>query len=207
MAAIRDIFLTSVLVLFVIGSAGGVLIGVGLIVRAPAMLRLFQTVNRWSLTWLDIKAREEKPVSSTSVLGESQRRLVGGLFMAGGAFAAIVLAMTGKIPELVVAKVWGAASIVSLVIVEAIRWILVVGCLFAVYAGVLLVFFPVAWKRFEEKANRWKSTRGFFARADEMRTPLDRWVESSPQTAGILIAILSTVALAAFAVLLHIRKP
>ena len=56
--------------------------------------------------------------------------------------------------------------------------------------------------RLEARANHWHSTRQFFARTDVMHTPLDRWIEQSPRPAGVLITILSLVAVTAFAALL-----
>ena len=202
MAALRDAILTAILLVLLVGSITGVIIGIGLAVRAEATLGFFRRVNRWGLTWLDVKAREERPVVAHAGLGLAQRRVAGSVFVAGGGFAAFALAISARIPGAFIAKAWGT---LSLVLIEAVRWLLVVGCVFAVLVGILLLFFPDAWTRFEAAANRWKSTHGFFSSADTMHTPLDRWVESSPQAAGWLIAILSTVSVVAFGALLYIR--
>lgn len=206
MAALRDVFLTSMLIVLLVGSIAGMIIGVGLVVRADAMFRLFGRLNRWNLTWLDTKAREERPVATHASLGSTQRKMAGTVFILGGGFAAVMLAVTAKVPAILVAKAWGAASIASVLLVEAMRWLLVIGCAFAVFVGILLLFFPNVWNRFEAGANRWKSTQSFFAGADVMHTPLDRWVERSPQTAGTLIAVLSAVSLFAFGALLYLKR-
>ena len=205
MAAVRDILITSLLIVLLLGSTTGVLIGIGLAARAQAALDFFRRINRWSVTWLDVRAREERPVSTSTSLSPMKRNFAGAAFVLGGGFAASVLTMSAKAPAIVVERVWGKLSIISLLLVEVIRWILVVGCVFAVVVGVLLVFFPAAWTRLESVSNQWKSTSGFFNEADAMHTPVDRWVESSPRTAGILIAALSVISVAAFGVLLYLR--
>jgi hypothetical protein len=205
MAAVRDILITSLLIALLLGSASGVLIGIGLAARAQATLQFFRRMNRWGLSWLDIKAREERPVPGSTSLSPMKRNIAGTAFVLGGGFAAYVLTVSAKAPAIVVERVWGKVSIVSLLLVEVIRWILVVGCVFAVVVGVLLLFFPEAWTRLEAVSNRWKSTSGFFNEADAMHTPVDRWVESSPRTAGIVIAALSVVSVAAFGALLYLR--
>jgi hypothetical protein len=206
MTALREIAVQSLLILLLLGSVGGIAIGVGLAIRTQAMLGFFARMNRWVLSRIDSKAREERPVGGASTLSPPQRRIAGTVFVLGGAFSAAVLATMPKIPAAVLLQARGGLWSTSMVVADALRWLLIVGCVFAAAAGIMLLFFPEAWRRLEVRANSWHSTKRFFAQTDVMHMPLDRWIERFPRPAGLLIAVLSLVALMAFAALLFWRK-
>lgn len=201
MAAIREIVVQSILVLLVAGSIAGFVVGIGLMVRTQGMLAFFGRMNRWALSGIDAKAREEHPVPTVSTLNVPQRRVAGAAFVVGGTFAASVLATMPKLPPTLQFR--GGLWALSLLLADALRWLLIAGCVFGVIAGIMLLFFPEAWTRLERQANSWHSTKRFFAQSDAMHMPLDRWIERSPRPAGALIAVLSLVALAAFVALLY----
>jgi hypothetical protein len=206
MAALREVLVQSLLIVLLLGSFAGIAIGVGLVIRTHAMLAFFGRMNRWVLSRMDSKAREEHPVGGASTLTSPQRRIAGTAFVLGGAFSAAVLATMPKIPAAAMLQARGGLWTMSLLLADALRWLLIVGCVFATVAGIMLIFFPDAWRRLEERANRWHSTKRFFTQTDTMHMPLDHWIERSPRAAGGLIALLSLVALIAFAALLFWRK-
>jgi hypothetical protein len=86
------------------------------------------------------------------------------------------------------------------------RWFMVAGGLTAVAVGVMLLFFPRAYRALEERANHWYSTRQALTGGDSMRMSLDRWVEAYPRPAGAIIACLSVIAALAFAALVFSRR-
>ncbi len=202
MATLREILIQSVLIVLLLGSAAGMAIGIALFVRREAALSSFAGLNRWVMSRIDVRAREEHPVNENSSLTPGRRRIAGAAFAIGGAFAASVLASMPKIPAAAALQSRGALWAASFVVADVVRWLLALGCVGAFVAGVMLLFFPDAWNALEQRANRWHSTKQFFARTDIMHMPLDRWVERSPRPAGALIALLSIVSLAAFAALL-----
>jgi hypothetical protein len=206
MNALREVLVQSLLLLLLIGSLGGVAIGIGLVIRTQAMLGFFGRMNRWVLSGMDTRAREEHPVEGPSAMSTPQRRIAGAVFVLGGAFSALVLATMPKIPAVALLQARGGLWTMSLLLADGLRWLLTVGCVFAAVAGIMLLFFPGAWKRMEVHANHWHSTKRFFVQTDVMHMPLDRWIERSPRPAGALIAVLSVVSLVAFAALLLLRK-
>jgi hypothetical protein len=206
MSALREIVVQSLLILLVLGSVGGVAVGVGLLIRTQAMLGFFARMNRWTLSRMDTKAREEHPVGGPSALSTPQRRIAGAVFLAGGAFSAAVLATMPKIPAAALLQARGGVWAISIVAADALRWLLIVGCVFAAVAGIMLLFFPDAWRRLEVRANSWHSSKRFFAQTDVMHMPLDRWIERYPRPAGLLVSALSLLSLIAFAALLFWRR-
>ena len=206
MAMLREVLVQSLLIVLILGSFAGVATGVALLVQAQAALAFLRRMNRWVNNRIDVKAREEHPVAATTALSAAQRRLAGTAFTLGGAYSAIMLLSTPKIPAVTLLQARGALWTISFFLADVLRWVLIVGCTAATVIGILLLFFPAAWTRLEARANRWHSTREVFARADVMHTPLDQWIERSPRIAGALVAVFSMVAVAAFAILLLWRK-
>jgi len=206
MAALREVLVQALLLVLLIGSLGGIAIGIGLIVRTQAVLVFFGRMNKWALSGIDTRAREEHPVEGPSALSRPQRTIAGSVFVLGGAFSAAVLATMPKIPAITLLQARGGLWSMSLLFADAMRWLLIGGCIFAIVAGIMLMFFPDTWKRLEMRANHWHSTKRFFVQTDVMHMPLDRWIERSPRPAGALITVLSVVAVVAFAALLFLRK-
>lgn len=202
MAALREILVQSLLIVLLLGSAVGVVAGVALMAKAREALTFLRSMNRWVTSRMEARARQEHPVSGAVALTVSQRRIAGTVFAIGGAFAAILLASTPKIPATALLQARGALWSLSFLLADVLRWVLVVGCTGSFVVGVLLLFFPGAWARLEARANHWHSTQQFFTRADVMHMPLDHWIERAPRPAGALLAVLSLVAVAAFATLL-----
>jgi len=206
MTTLREVLVQSLLIVLILGSSAGVATGIALLVRAQAALAFLRRMNRWVDNRIDEKAREEHPVAATTALSAPQRRLAGTVFTLGGAYSAVMLLTTPKIPAVTLLQARGVLWTISFFLADVLRWMLIVGCAAATVVGVLLLFFPAAWARIEAGANRWHSTRGVFARADVMHTTLDQWIERSPRLAGALVAVFSMVAVAAFAILLLWRK-
>lgn len=206
MADLREVLVQSVLILLLIGSVAGFVIGLALLVRSEPTLLFFRRVNRWVATGIDIKAREERPVAGSTAMTPTQRRVAGSVFTIAGGFSAAVLASMPAIPAAALLQARGPVWAFSLLLSDFLRWFLAVGCTGAAIVGILLVFFPETWTRVEAWANRWHSTQRLFADGDVMHMPLDRWIERAPRPAGALITVLSVVAVVAFATLLHLHK-
>ncbi len=82
------------------------------------------------------------------------------------------------------------------------RWFLVAGSFTAILTGVMLLFFPQAWRKLEARANHWYSTRQLEIAGDTLHPSLDRIVEAFPRAAGVVILALSLIAAVASGMLL-----
>jgi len=206
--ALRDpnvahVLLLSLAILLLLGSALCLAVGLGLVFRAGAMLRLFGVLNQWVSTRRAMKPMEI-PRASDLHVADKRRRWVTGLFFAlGGAYAALGLGLGVDSPRVVSSLGVRAALVpIGLIAVETIRWSLLVLCAGAVVLGAVLLAYPNAWSWIEARANRWYSTRQLASGGDAMHLSLDRWVERFPRPAGIVVAVLSLVPLAGAAVIL-----
>ena len=210
MNALRDpnvahVLLLTLAILLLLGSALCVAVGLGLVFRAGATLRLFGVVNQWVSTRRAMKPMEI-PRASDLHVADKRRRWVTGLFFAlGGAYAAYRLGGVDAARVIGGLNLRAALSPIGLIAVETLRWSLVVLCAGAVALGVVLLAYPEIWPHIEARANRWYSTRRLASAGDAMHLSLDAWVASFPKPAGIIIALLSLVPLAGAAVILFSR--
>jgi hypothetical protein len=89
-------------------------------------------------------------------------------------------------------------------ILESMRWFLVTGGVLAITVGVMLAFFPAAFRAIEMRANHWYSFRNHSRGSDTMHMSLDRWSESHPRMMGWAIAAGSLVMVAAYGIILFV---
>ncbi len=184
------LFSTLVAFLFA-GSLLGLALGIGLVLRASATLPFIHLMNHWVST-RQVLTRFDLPLQVAPLA--SGARWFGAVLIALGAFAAAIL--LAKLDPGAVAGLFKVDARTSLlgILLDAIRWLLVVGSLAAIVTGVMLLFFPQAWRRVEARANRWYSTRELEVAGDALRPSLDRIVEAFPRASGLLILIASVIA-------------
>jgi hypothetical protein len=212
MAALRDphvaemLMLSFVLVLFA-GSLFSLAVGAGLIFRADATMRWFGVMNRWVSTRRVLKSLEIPRVVGTSVSDRKLRWFAGIVFLIGGAYAAYILGLRIDALRVIgLLGVHGPSASIALILVDALRWILIVGCAAAAVLGVLLLAFPKAWAALEVRANYWYSTRQMVSGGDDMHLTLDRWVARFPRAAGAIILVLAMIPAVASSILLFARR-
>ena len=197
-AFVLQVLVPSAVMFFLFWSLAGAAIGLGLVFASAATLRVFRAMNRYVSTRLGLK-----PLATAHDVGPGvrrHRRLIGALFVLGAGYsvlalcawydnAAIVYGLGLRYPREFVA-----------VVVESVRWSLIVFSLLAIAVGVLLAFFPAALTRIEAHANSWYSVRRLTLGADTMQLSLDRLVEAYPRTSGaiLVVAALYVAANAAF---------
>src|SRR5690606_31613334 len=80
------------------------------------------------------------------------------LVVLGGFSAAILLGRLDSAGLAGLFKVDARISLLSIAL-ETVRWFLVAGSFTAIFTGVMLLFFPQAWRKLEARANHWYSTR------------------------------------------------
>ena len=199
MSAVYQILLTTLLAFLLAGSLLGIAVGAGLLARSARAQAFLGGLNRWVSM-----RRVLKPVELPRDTGHGGRGL-GAVLAVTGAYALFVLLQI-PVAKIAAAMRIGASSTLALIAVEATKWLLLVGCAASLAAGVLLLFFPQAWRAVEARANRWHSSRQFARQfavgGDDMHVPLDRLAQSYPRAVGGLILALSLASAAATALLL-----
>ena len=203
MTAIQEIIWLSLLLFLFVGSLTGLGLGLGLFLRSDATLRICKSMNQWVSSRAALKPVEIPRTVGANIPEARKRGVSGVVFVLGGLYASITLAGV-KTPG---AALFGTGkwAVIYAILFDSLRWFVLAGCLAAIVIGVMLLFFPEAWRRFEAWGNRWISTRRVAASGEAMYFPLERWVESSPRSAGGVLTVLSVGALVAFGVLIALR--
>jgi hypothetical protein len=192
---------TLVVFLFAV-SLLGLALGLGLVLGRPGTFSFITLMNRWVSTRQVLRPLEA-PVRLAPLGGT---RWFGVMLVAIGAYAAIVLLGSFDVPRVALLfKVDPRYSAAGLAL-EALKWLLVLGSLAGVVCGVMLLFFPRAWRAVEERANRWYSTRDLELAGDTVYLSLEKMVEAHPRAAGGVIFVLSLVSAAASGLLLFARR-
>lgn len=197
-----QLLVSAVVVFLFVVSLVGLVLGLGLMLRSSATLPFMELMNRWVSMRKALKPLE----AQVRVPAAAGARWFGVILVAIGAYAAVVLTGSFDVQRLALLfKVDPRYSLASIGL-EVLKWLLVVGSLAAVVTGLMLLFFPHAWRRLEERANRWYSTRNLELAGDTVHMSLDRMVEAHPRVAGGVIFVLSLVAAIASGLLLFARR-
>lgn len=197
---LEEILIPAVFLFFLVAGIFGIGFGLGLAVFQSRLLRLFSPMNRW------VSARQRFAGLDTQRDMEPffhrHRRVFAAVFILGGLFSIVMLAVIVDADDVATAFGVGQLSFVGLWAIRSTTTLLVIGSLVAMAVGVILAFFPRLLGRLEAGSNRWISSRQMIKGADEMHLPLDRWFAASPRIFGIVLALAALVLAAIAAVFL-----
>lgn len=192
--------LASTLVVFLFaGSLLGLALGLGLLLRSSATLPFIRLMNQWVSTRQALRPLEAPVQLARAAAGA---RWFGAVLVAVGAYAAAILISSFDVHRVATLfKVDARYSLGGLGL-DVLKWFLVLGSLTAVFTGIMLLFFPSAWRSVEDRANRWYSTRNLEAAGDTVYLSLDRIVEAFPRASGAVILFMSLIAVIASGIIL-----
>jgi hypothetical protein len=192
--------LASTLVVFLFaGSLLGLVLGLGLLLRSSATLPFIRLMNQWVSTRQALRPLEAQVQLARAAAGA---RWFGAVLVAVGAYAAAILISSFDVHRVATLfKVDARYSLGGLGL-DVLKWFLVLGSLTAVFTGIMLLFFPSAWRSVEDRANRWYSTRNLEAAGDTVYLSLDRVVEAFPRASGAVILFMSLIAVIASGIIL-----
>lgn len=187
---LTQVLVSTVVVFLFVTSVLGLILGLGLMLRSASTMPFIFMMNRW------VSMRQAlRPLELPLHLRPAgNARWFGVILIAVGAYAAVVLVGSFDVQRLALLFRADPRYSVTGLALEALKWFLVVGAVSAVATGVMLLFFPQAWRRVEDRANRWYSTRDLELAGDTVYMSLDRVVEAFPRAAGGVIFVLSLVA-------------
>ena len=180
------------IVLFLAVSISGLGVGIGLIFSSQKTSQLFHALNRWFSTRHALKTVEVSR-EIDSVAHRYQRWLAGG-FVLGGLIA--IFGLVAAVDVVALSKIFVQKRFTAFlaVILDSVRWFLIVGSAAGVVVGAMLLFYPNAETALEKFTNQWVSSRRAVRHWDDMHMTLDMLVEAHPTPAGWLLACTSVAA-------------
>src|SRR5882672_12000468 len=161
----------AMIVVFLVVAVSGLGVGVGLILSGQRTSQLFHGLNRWFSTRHALKPVEVSR-ETDAVAHQYQRWLAGG-FVLGGLIA--IFGLVAAVDVVALSKIVAekrAAAFVA-VVLDCVRWFLIVGSVAGVVVGAMLLFYPDAESRLEAFTNRWVSSRRVVRSWDDMHLTLD----------------------------------
>ncbi|MEO8158824.1 MAG: hypothetical protein ABI648_13585 [Betaproteobacteria bacterium] len=188
---IEEILIPAVFLFFLVSGIFGIGFGLGLALFQSRLLRLFSPMNRWisarqSFAGMDAQRNMEP-------LFHRHRRVLAAVFVLGGLFSIVMLAVVVDADDVATAFGVKQMSFVGLWAIRSATTLLVIGSLVAMVVGLILAFFPRLLGRLEAGSNRWISSRQLIKGVDKMHLPLDRWFAASPRVFGIILALAALV--------------
>lgn len=182
------VVIPSVIAIMLAGGLAGLTLGCSLVINHSATLRFINRMNRWvstreALAPLDARINVEP--------APSRRPMLGIFLMVGGVLAVGFLLARLDFRANYVPGVNTQRLLLSSIVLETMKWVLVLGGGFAAIIGTMLVFAPARVRLLERWLNRWHSSEPMLAAAEKMHTPLEPQVEAHPRATGCIIAVAS----------------
>lgn len=199
--AVRLWLAQSTVIFFLVGGVALLAVGISLIVNSACALRFFGGMNRWVSM-----RRASKPLEvprDTRQAVQQYRYWLAAIFVAGGAFAIFGLLKQFDVAAIIFALNLGFLKpIISGWLIDSVRWMLILGNLLAIVAGIMLAFFPAAVVKLETRGSHWYSERKVTRGSDQLNLKLDAWVEAHPRQAGWGIVFFALTLIGAFGLIL-----
>lgn len=183
---IDQLLMPALFVFLLVAGIAGTALGFALIVSRGRVVRRLGALNHWVSGSLPLAPLETPHAIEPTIY--KYRRWFGGVFIVGATFSLVMLFARLSVAGVITLLGANSSSPIATWLVESLGWMLLVGSVLALAIGIILGFFPRLLTAFEARANRWYSTRRAIESGDRMVLSLDKWVESSPRTAGWIIA-------------------
>jgi len=199
--SVRLWLVQSMVVFFLVGGVFLLAVGASLIVNSARTLQFFGRMNRW-VSMRRASRSLEIPRDTRSAV-QKYRYGLAAIFVAGGIFA--IVGIAARFDTRAVMVLLGLSSLrpeVAVWLVDGIRWLLLVGNLTAIVAGVLLAFFPNTLVALETHGSHWVSQRRVTKGTETMHYTLDAWVAAHPRTAGGIMVFCAVGLIGAFGIIL-----
>lgn len=192
----------SMVIFFLIGGVFLLAVGLGLMINGAGSLRFFGSMNRWVSMRRATRSLEIPRDTRPTV--QKFRYWLAAIFIAGGAYAIYgLLTWFNTAAVIALLNLNYFHPVYAAWLADALRWILIVGNVTAIVAGIMLAFFPAALVALEARGSSWFSERQAVRGADTMRvTSLDSWVAAYPRPAGVIIILFALSLIGAFGLML-----
>ncbi len=192
---VDQILIPFLLWVYIVFGATGVALGLGLVFGSARTLPLLRSLNRWTSLRSQLKPMEVPRDIDRAVY--RHRRWFGAVFAIGGAFVVAMLLTRVDFASLATALGGDTRPGLVALIVESLRWFLIIGGVLAIIIGAMLLLSTDLVPALSNRVNRWYSPRKLGKGGDRMYFTLDEWTEAYPRTAGTLLTFGSLIVLTA----------
>lgn len=185
----NPVSLNMVWLFFLVASVLVFIMGAGLALRSPLMLRLFDLMNRWISVGTMIK---QHPVPHFVEPVLIKRPILLGIFVVAGASASVFTLRTFGTEVFLPLFLGHVPHATATILAICTKWLLVIGNALCVLVGLLMLFSPGVLSRLETVADTWYSVRKAPPpQAQTHNTGIDQWVLANPTVSGIALIVMS----------------
>lgn len=192
---LSEILITLAVSIFIIAACVGCALGVALNVSSARTLRFLKATNRWVSVRKSLEPLEKPRDIDKPIL--QKRRWSATAFIIGGAYIVYMLLFVVEFPYVVLALSKYANPVIVEILVESLKWALLLGGVLALVVGVMMLVSDSALPAMRAKLDRWHTSRKMTKAASEMHMTLDNIAETYPRTTGLALAFISAFALIA----------
>lgn len=192
-------------IIFIVGGLVGLAVGYGLYANSARTLAFFKTINHW--TSMRETAKPLETSRDTTAIVQKYMRVFAAIFVVGGLYSLYALLVQFNAEAIIFSlKLGNLHPLISGLILDGVRWVLIAGNLGALAVGAMMILSPDKLTALEARGSRWFSNRAITEVGDRMHTPLDGWVAAAPRTAGVIIAIGSLIVVVSAVVMLFVQR-
>jgi len=195
---LTEILITAAFWLCILAACAGITVGVGLNFSTARTLRFLKASNRWVSMRKSIEPLETPRNINKAIF--KRRRLSAAVFIVSGAYTVFMLLFVVEFPYVVLALSKNANPIIVEILVESLRWFLVLGGVLALIVGIAMLVSENAVPALGARLDHWYSTRKGSQSASDMHMPLDNLTEAYPRASGLVLILSSAFALIAVAI-------
>jgi len=190
---LTEILITAAFWVCILGACVGIVLGIGLNVSSARTLRFLKATNRW----VSMRKRLEPLEKSHDIDKEifKRRRLSATVFIIGGAYTVFMLLFVIEFPYVVLALSENANPVIVEILVESLKWMLVLSGVLAMVVGGAMLVSDNALPALRAKLDHWYSTEKVSKAASEMHMTLDNLTEAYPRASGLVLLLSSAFAL------------
>jgi hypothetical protein len=185
-----EVFLYIVFIFFIIASAFSFVVGIGLAMRSPAMLRFFEFMNR-GFSMRKVSRPLFVPHYVEPALLKHSSLL--GIVIIAGAVTSIFLLWEVDADVFQSVYLGYFSTVEAEILAGYTKTFLLVGNGVCIAVGLLALFFPHLLSRVESYTDKWYTLRKQTRPLTEMHLDVDRWVMAHPTVSGVTLSVLSLI--------------
>ncbi|MBU0621993.1 MAG: hypothetical protein KJ795_09105 [Gammaproteobacteria bacterium] len=184
------VFVSGIFVFFIIASIFSFIVGVGLALRSPRMLRFFEFMNRGFSTRKLLKPLARPHFVEPTLL--KHPRILGVAIIAGAITSVVMLK---EIDALAFQPMYEGMfdDLTAEILSEYTHTFLLLGNALCIVVGILMMYFPRHLSLIEGYTDKWytfrKQTRPLYV----TRIEVDKWVLAHPTVSGVTLSVMSLV--------------
>jgi len=190
---LTEILLTAAFWVCILAACVGIVLGVGLSFSSARTLRFLKATNRWVSMPKSFESLEKPHDIDKAIM--KRRRFSATFFIVGGAYTVIMLLFVVEFPYVVAALSENANPIIVAILVESLKWLLVLSGVLAIVVGIAMLVSENALPALRAKLDHWYSADKVTEAASEMHMTLDNLTEAYPRASGLVLLVISTFAL------------